>query len=116
MSLRDYSQHPRRQQAAQELELEEPDPGRYPEPSPEGGLCQGCGVRLDDAGIVVVEPYDEAARLACGPWLQESCGECELPLSYWRLMGTTPCHVPSCDRFAVIPLEGCPEHRIKYWP
>jgi hypothetical protein len=49
------------------------------------GECSGCGVRLDDAGIVMAEPEDPWVRLACGPWAQESCGECTLPLSYWRL-------------------------------
>ena len=49
------------------------------------GECAGCGVLLDDAGIVMAEPSDPWVRLACGPWAQESCGECTLPRSYWRL-------------------------------
>jgi len=49
------------------------------------GECSGCGVRLDDAGIVMAELEDPWVRQACGPWAQESCGECTLPLSYWRL-------------------------------
>ena len=48
------------------------------------GQCAGCGVLLDDAGIVMAEP-DPWVRLACGPWEQESCGERTLPLSYWPL-------------------------------
>jgi len=51
----------------------------------ESGECTGCGVLLDDAGIVMVEPSDPWVRLVCGPWAQESCGECTLPLSHWRL-------------------------------
>ena len=51
----------------------------------ESGRCAGCGVLLDDAGIMA-EPDDHWVRLARGPWEQESCGERTLPLSYWRLM------------------------------
>jgi hypothetical protein len=61
-------------------------PGQFPISDLfESGECAGCGVLLDDAGIVMVEPSDPRVRLACGPWAQESCGECTLPLPYWRL-------------------------------
>jgi hypothetical protein len=50
------------------------------------GECAGCGVLLDEAGIIMEEPADGWVRQACGPWIQECCGECHLPLSYWRLM------------------------------
>jgi hypothetical protein len=52
----------------------------------ESGRCAGCGVLLDDAGIIMAEPDDHWVRRARGPWEQESCGERTLPLSYWRLM------------------------------
>jgi hypothetical protein len=61
-------------------------PEQFPISDPfESGYCAGCGVLLDDAGIVMIEPSDPWVRLACGPGEQESCGECILPLFYWRL-------------------------------
>ena len=69
------------------MELTEGEPGASDriEPPFVSGECAGCGVLLDDAGIIMAEPEDPVVRAACGPWAQESCGECTLPLSYWRL-------------------------------
>jgi hypothetical protein len=50
------------------------------------GHCAGCGVLLDDAGIVWVEAEDSEVIRLCGPGQHLGCGECSLPLSYLRLL------------------------------
>ena len=51
----------------------------------ESGRCAGCGVLLDDAGIIMARPTDPWVRLARWPWEQESCGErtCRCPTGGW---------------------------------
>ena len=46
----------------------------------ESGECTGCGVLLDDAGIVMVEPSDPWVR----PWPADQAHPTPEELAWWR--------------------------------